>query len=298
MTYSEHFGATAHDNFYGFTFKLARTGVNESDDDWNNGTPQVLQYVDGEEIQSSVEDFMRHVNDVERTVEDIFIQNSEVYENANDPWRMFIDDMCDGHVPETAFDLSYYLNEAAKEQLPDNINKHLHQGGSTYEFDATSWLYDIFERLMPICKDLVKEENSTGHPKFKCGDEVLYFDRSWRYEHCEVVKVHRNGDECNYELDGIGSSMDFEYAFEDQMLPFPEEKAVEVLEKRIGTDDEADIDKDALQVLKSVLEQREIANRRTYKTGRSDSDSDDVSDKPESIYMRSGKYGSPNWTGD
>lgn len=32
MTYSEHFGATAHDNFYGFTFKLAGTGVNESDD--------------------------------------------------------------------------------------------------------------------------------------------------------------------------------------------------------------------------------------------------------------------------
>ena len=30
MTYSEHYGATAHDNFYGFTFKLAGTGVNES----------------------------------------------------------------------------------------------------------------------------------------------------------------------------------------------------------------------------------------------------------------------------
>ena len=30
MTYSEHFGATAHDNFYGFTFKLVGDGVNES----------------------------------------------------------------------------------------------------------------------------------------------------------------------------------------------------------------------------------------------------------------------------
>ena len=30
MTYSEHFGATAHDNFYGFTFKLVGAGVNES----------------------------------------------------------------------------------------------------------------------------------------------------------------------------------------------------------------------------------------------------------------------------
>jgi len=30
MTYSEHYGATAHDNFYGFTFKLVGDSVNES----------------------------------------------------------------------------------------------------------------------------------------------------------------------------------------------------------------------------------------------------------------------------
>ena len=32
MTYSEHFGATAHDNFYGFTFKLTGNNVNEGAD--------------------------------------------------------------------------------------------------------------------------------------------------------------------------------------------------------------------------------------------------------------------------
>ena len=153
----------------------------------------------------------------------------------------------------------------------------------------------MYESSAPLS---VGESTTTGNPKFKRGDEVLYFDRSWKYEHCVVVKVHRDGNEFNYDLDGIGSFRGFEYAFEDQMLPFPEEKAVEVLEKRIGTDDEADIDKDALQLLKSVLKNRETANRRTYASGRSDRDSDDVSDKPESIYMRSGRYGSPNWTGD
>ena len=65
MTYSEHFGATAHDNFYGFTFKLAEGPVNESDDDFDDYDEEIdycVQYakdaIDRILNQPGIDDFI------------------------------------------------------------------------------------------------------------------------------------------------------------------------------------------------------------------------------------------------
>ena len=67
MTYSEHYGATAHDNFYGFTFKLARNQVNEADDEEytfaRSNRPQIYRYYDDNE--TPIEEFVKHVHSAE-----------------------------------------------------------------------------------------------------------------------------------------------------------------------------------------------------------------------------------------
>ena len=68
MTYSEHYGATAHDNYYGFTFKLAGGQVNEadeeSDDDFaNSNRPRIYRWYDDDE--TPIEEFVDHVHSVE-----------------------------------------------------------------------------------------------------------------------------------------------------------------------------------------------------------------------------------------
>ena len=149
MSYYSHYGSTASDNSYGFTFKLAESTMNESygNGDWDSGKPLVRKYHSEEKI--SVEEFVDKVRFWEQNIEDMLIQNSDYYENADDPLNEFLGDMCQGQLPEDVFDLGYYMNQAAKEQLPYDIAKYVRLAG----FDAMGWLRGIFERIMPICKD-------------------------------------------------------------------------------------------------------------------------------------------------
>lgn len=149
MSYYSHYGSTAHDNSYGFTFKLAESTMNESygNSDWDSDKPLVRKYFADEPI--SVEEFVDKVRSEEQNIEDILIQNSDYYENADEPLKEFLEDMCQGQLPEDVFDLGYYMNQAAKEQLPSDIAKCVHFSS----FDAMEWLCGIFERIMPICKD-------------------------------------------------------------------------------------------------------------------------------------------------
>lgn len=128
---------------------LAERTMNESygNGDWDSDKPLVCKYHSDEPI--SVEEFVDKVRSWEQNIEDILIQNSDYYENADEPLKEFLEDMCQGQLPEDVFDLGYYMNQAAKEQLPSDIAKCVHLSG----FEAMDWLCGIFERIMPICKD-------------------------------------------------------------------------------------------------------------------------------------------------
>lgn len=169
MSYYSCYGATSRDNSYGFTFKLAESQMNESDelDDWNDGVPKVYKYHSDDTI--SPKEFASIVRSTEHTVEDIFIQNSDFYENADDPWGEFVNDMCQGKSPEEALELDYYMNSSAREQLPDDIAKYVYAN----DFDAMQWLRGIFERLMPICKDPVNESEIKGTGRVDFDDDLV-----------------------------------------------------------------------------------------------------------------------------
>ena len=169
MSYYSYYGATSRDNSYGFTFKLAEAPVNESNewDDWNDGVPKVYKYHSDDPI--SPREFVSIVRSTERSIEDIFIQNSDFYENADDPWEEFVNDMCDGKPPEEALELDYYMNSSAQEQLPDDIAKYVYAN----DFDAMQWLRGIFERLMPICKDPVNESEIKGAGRVDFDDDLV-----------------------------------------------------------------------------------------------------------------------------
>lgn len=174
MTYSEHFGATAHDNFYGFTFKL--TGgqvVSEGDDFKDSDEPLVYKMYSDEQVP--VKEFIDHVYSTEHMIEDIFIQNDDTYTSLphEKAWDLFCDDMCQGKMPEKALDLDYYMNKAAVDELPEDIKKHVNISSGTGDFDAVSWLYAIFERLMPICKDTVGESTITGTGRVDYDDDLV-----------------------------------------------------------------------------------------------------------------------------
>lgn len=141
--------------------------MNESDDGFaRSNRPQIYRYYDDDE--TPIEEFVKHVHSVEHEIEDIFIQNSDVYENADDPWELFCDDMHgENETLEESLDLDYYMNQAAYDQLPDDIKKYTYLSTGTCDFDAVQWLRGIFERLMPICKDTVCEST-----QLKVGDAV------------------------------------------------------------------------------------------------------------------------------
>ena len=66
MEYYEHFGVTAYQNYYSFTFELVRTGVNESDEGdsfTRSDRPQVYRYYDDDE--TPLEEFVDHVHSAE-----------------------------------------------------------------------------------------------------------------------------------------------------------------------------------------------------------------------------------------
>ena len=86
MTYFEHFGATAHDNFYGFTFKMVENPVNESRDDM----VATLVKIDGngeEEIESKqVSDYW----DAMKLLEDYATEHSDDDEWVAEKYAKFM----------------------------------------------------------------------------------------------------------------------------------------------------------------------------------------------------------------
>ena len=127
---------------------------------------------------------------MERSIEDIFSQNSDFYENADNPWEEVVNDMCQGKSPEEALDLDYYMNSSAQEQLPDDIAKYVY----TNDFDAMQWLRGIFERLMPICKDTVGESALKGTGRVDFDDDlVAVYDTKGKLEYKGLF------DDCPYK---------------------------------------------------------------------------------------------------
>lgn len=97
-----------------------------------------------------------------------------MYENADDPWVLFCDDMHgENETLEESLDLDYYMNNAAYEQLPEDIKKYVYCSGGSCDFDAMQWLRGIFERLMPICKDPVGESRITGTGRVDFDDDLV-----------------------------------------------------------------------------------------------------------------------------
>lgn len=365
MTYSEHYGATSYDNFYGFTFKLAGNQVNETDDDFDDydeeidycvqyakdaidrilnqpgiddfilskrgkirvplkallpyegGTPdeelveaicnrcsddkiKVIGYGSGWTLifpdianqmnesdekeytftrskrpqihkyfaddETSVEEFVKKVRDAEQMVEDIFIQNSDYYENVKNPWETFCDDMCDGESPEDAFDLGYYMNQAAYDQLPEDIKKSTNLATGTCDFDAMQWLYGIFQRLMPICKDPVGESSRFG---FNVGDKVeLTSDKTNSFSG-DVVKAGTQGEVVAVDKPMRGVIK----------VKVEGGKVVSVPERQLKF---AGSDNEPWEKFKKSEEPRRHVRP----------------ERPEDYYMRPTSYGSPRYTGD
>ena len=263
MSYTEYYGSTAYENSFYITFKLAESPMNESDelDDWNDDEPKIYKYHSDYPI--SPKQFVSLVRSMERSIEDIFIQNSDFYENADDPWEEFADDMCQGKSPEEAFDLDYYMNPSAREQLPDDIAKYVYAN----DFDAMQWLRGIFERLMPICKDQVDESSRFG---FNVGDRVvLTKDKSNRFSgdfipsgtEGEIVAVNKPmPGVIKVKIDG------------GKVVSIPERQL-----KKVGEDEEP----------WKKMKKPEDKPKRDVRPER-----------PEDYYMRPTTYGSPRYTGD
>lgn len=275
MSFCEHFGVTAYENYYSFTFKLAGGAVNESDEEdgfTRSDRPQVYRYYDDDE--TPLEDFVKHIHSVEQEIEDIFIQNSDVYENADDPWELFCDDMHgENETLEESLDLDYYMNQAAYDQLPDDIKKYTYLSTGTCDFDAVQWLRGIFERLMSICKDQYNESSRFG---FNVGDEVeLTSDvEPNRFSGRGVVPAGTVG-----EIVAVDKPMRgvIKVKIEDgTVVSVPERKL-----KIAGTDNEP------WEKFKKPPEPPRKPDPETLARQR-----------PEWIYMEPPKPGSPKWTGD
>ena len=251
-------------------YKEAVEADEESDDDFaRSNRPQIYRYYDDDE--TPIEEFVKHVHSAEQEIEDIFIQNSDVYENADDPWDLFCDDMHgENETLEESLDLDYYMNQAAYEQLPEDIKKYVYRSSGSCDFDAVQWLRGIFERLMPICKEQVDESSRFG---FNVGDEVeLTSDvEPNRFSGREAVPARTVGEvvAINKPMPGI-----IKVKIENgPVISVPERKL-----KFAGTDNEP---------WKTLAANRPPEPKRDVRPER-----------PEDYYMRPTSYGSPRYTGD
>ena len=276
MSYYSHYGATSYDNSFSITFKLVGGRVNEadeeSDDDFaRSNRPQIYRYY--EDNETPIEEFVKHVHSAEQEIEDIFIQNSDVYENADDPWELFCDDMHgENETLEESLDLDYYMNNAAYEQLPEDIKKYVYRSSGSCDFDAIQWLRGIFERLMPICKDQVDESSRFG---FNVGDEV---------ELTSDIEPNRFSDRGVVPSGTVG-----EIVAVDKPMPgiikvkIEDGTVVSVPERKLkfaGTDNEP------WEKFKKPAKPKPSLKEILDKHG------------PEEIYMEPAKPGYPKWTGD
>ena len=274
MTYSEHYGATAYDNFYGFTFKLAGGQVNEGDEKEDTFTrskrPQIYKYY-ADDV-TPVEEFVKHVHSTEHMIEDIFIQNGDYYTSMpkEEAWDAFADDMCQGEQPEKALDLDYYMNLAAVDELPEDIKKYVNTSYGSGDFDAVQWLYGIFERLMPICKDPVGESSRFG---FNIGDkvELKVGKEPNRFGGWGKIEAGSQGEIVAIDKPMPGA---IKVKLEDGTVVTMGERQL----KLANTDNEP---------WKTLAANRPPEPKRHVRPER-----------PEDYYMRPTSYGSPRYTGD
>ena len=261
---------------YGFDEKdlVKIDAVNESDEKEDTFTrskiPQIYKYY-ADDV-TPVEEFVKHVHSTEHMIEDIFIQNGDYYTSMpkEEAWDAFADDMCQGEQPEKALDLDYYMNLAAVDELPEDIKKYVNTSYGSGDFDAMQWLYGIFERLMPICKDTVGESSRFG---FNIGDKV-------------ELKVGR-------EPNRFGGWGKIEAGSQGEIVaidkPMPGAIKVKLEDGTVVTMGErqlklADTDNEPW---KTLAANRPPEPKRHVRPER-----------PEDYYMRPTSYGSPRYTGD
>ena len=196
MSYYSYYGATSRDNSYGFTFKLAESPVNESDewDNWNNAEPMIYKYY--ADNPTPMDEFVDCVRTKERELEDIIIQNSETYSSLpyEEAWELFCDDICNGNSPEKELELDYYMNKTAKDKLPNDIKKYVVYDG----FDALEFMQDIFNRVISVSKDSVDESTIRGTGRVDFDDDlVAVYTPDGKLEYKGIL------DDCPYKDDAM-----------------------------------------------------------------------------------------------
>lgn len=272
VTYYSYYDGSSRDNSFGFTFKLAENQVNEADEKEDTFTrskiPQIYKYY-ADDV-TSVEKFVKKVRDAEQLVENIFIQNDDYYTSMpkEEAWDAFADDMCDGEVPEKALDLDYYMNLAAVDELPEDIKKYVNTSYGSGDFDAVQWLYGIFDRLYPICRDQVDESSRFG---FSVGDKVELTKDKVNSISGDVVEAGTQGEVVAVDRPMRGV---IKVKIEGGKVISVPERGI----KMAGTDNEP---------WESIAAARPPEPKRDIRPER-----------PEDYYMRPTSYGSPRFTGD
>ena len=105
------------------TLKQLKRLVKESDGE--KDSKGIVLWHDFDRI--SAEEFADKVHKIEQELEDMLIQNAEVYASADDPWQMFEDDLTEDGKYETleeALGLDFCVHQSAKGKLPESISKY------------------------------------------------------------------------------------------------------------------------------------------------------------------------------
>ena len=138
------------------TLKQLKRLVKESDGE--KDSKGIVLWHDFDRI--SAEEFADKVHKIEQELEDMLIQNAEVYASADDPWQMFEDDLTEDGKYETleeALGLDFCVHQSAKGKLPESISKYFIfpiSGKAAGWFNATKFVLEIFDRIMSVSKDL------------------------------------------------------------------------------------------------------------------------------------------------
>lgn len=190
-----------------------------------------------------------------------------MYEDQDEPLKVFLADVCQGKHIEDALDLGFYMNQPAYDQLPKDIQKYVSFNTGTCNFMAQKWVIDIFNDMMDM-GDIYGESSRFG---FNVGDKVeLTSDKTNSFSG-DVVKAGTQGEVVAVDKPMRGV---IKVKVEGGKVISVPERGI----KMAGTDNEP---------WKSIAAARPPETKRDIRPER-----------PEDYYMRPTSYGSPRYTGD
>jgi hypothetical protein len=236
----------------------------EADDSFTRGDrPQIRKVFSDEEF--TVDEFVERIQEAKEEIEDIIIFNRDMYEDQDEPLKVFLADVCQGKHIEDALDLGFYMNQPAYDQLPKDIQKYVSFNTGTCNFRAQKWVTDIFNDMMDM-DDIYSESSRFG---FNVGDKVeLTKDKSNTFTG-ETVKAGTQGEVVAVDKPMPGVIK----------VKIEGGKVVSVPERQLK---KAGEDEEPWKKLKAPEQPKR----------------DIRPEKPEDYYMRPTSYGSPRYTGD